>query len=117
MIRVISIFRCTANFIHVPNGIPRSSFGRKSRGNLRLFFGYVKAIESVEECKPITLREEERLPFLPGWPPPPRSYRLHYDDLGPTTVPIPARQNVGLCTFDINLQEVDHGGPVLLAQF
>ena len=65
MIGMISIFRCTTNFIHVPNGIPRSTLGWKSRGNLRLFFGYVKTIESVEQCKPITLREKERFPFLP----------------------------------------------------
>ena len=65
MIGMISIFRCTTNFIHVPNGIPRSTLGWKSRGNLRLFFGYVKTIESVEQCKPITLPEKERFPFLP----------------------------------------------------
>src|SRR5262245_1247280 len=54
MLGVILIFWRPANFIHVSNGTPRSAFSRKLRGKLRLFFGYVKAIKSIEKHKPVT---------------------------------------------------------------
>jgi hypothetical protein len=56
MLGVISIFWRAANFIHVSNGTPRSALSRKLRGKLRLFFGDVKAIKSVEQHKPVTSR-------------------------------------------------------------
>src|SRR5262245_66672299 len=72
---MVSILWGPSNLIHVPNGIPRSTLGWKSRGNFGLFFGYVKTIESVEQCKSITLREKERFPFLPCRLPGPWRYR------------------------------------------
>src|SRR5262245_42025256 len=113
---MVSIFWGPSNLIHVPNGIRRSTLDWKSRGNFRLFFGYVKAIESIEKYKPVASRQEERFPFLPCRFPRHRRDRLHDYDLGPKLIPIAAHQNVAFCTFDINLQEVDHGGPVLPTQ-
>src|SRR5262245_37632093 len=113
---MVSIFWCPSNLIHVKNGIPRSALARNLRGKLQLFFGYVKAIESIEKYKPVASRKEERFPFLPCRFPRHRRDRLHYYDLRPKIIPIAAHQNVGFCTFNINLQEVDHGGPVLPTQ-
>ena len=83
---------------------------------MRMLFGDVKAIESVEQREAVALRQQLRLPILPGRLPRPRRHRLGHDHFGTETLEVAASEHVGLGALHVNLEEVDLADALRLAQ-
>ena len=66
-----------------------------------------ESVERVEQRGAVRVREQQRLPVLPGRLDGPWCHCLSDNHLGTEAVPIAAGQHVGLDPLDVDLEEVD----------
>ncbi len=80
-------------------------------------FGDIETVERIEQGEAVALREKVRLPFAPGRLAGARLDGFNDDDFGPMAPPVAAGEDIGLRAFHIDLEEIDLGKPVAVAEF